>query len=70
MRPQQECWPYRAQTGEISFGPDLWRDREIRDVMWLEDELSDNLLDLYERHRPWALERRAADLFCRAGKLS
>jgi hypothetical protein len=70
LRPQQELWPYRAQAKEISFRPDLWKDSEIRDLMWLEDELSANLLDLYERHRPGALSCRAANLFWRARKVA
>lgn len=66
--PQQERWPYRTQANEIIFKPNLWKDSEIRDLMWLEDELSGSLLDLYERHRPGALERRATNLIWQARK--
>jgi hypothetical protein len=70
LRPKQEHWHYHDRSGEISFKPDLWKESEIRDLMWLEDELSDNLLDLYETHRPGALERRSANLFWRARKVA
>lgn len=70
LNPQQERWPYRSQAREISFKPDLWKDNEIRNLMWLEDELSGSLLDLYESYRPGALERRAANLFCRVRKVA
>lgn len=68
LRPQQERWPYRAQTREIGFRPDLWKDNEIRDLLWLEDELSGCLLDVYEKYRPGVLERRAMNLTWRARK--
>lgn len=68
--PQQERWPYRPQTMEIGFRPDLWRDTEIKDLMWLQDELSELLLDLYERLRPGVLERRAEALSWRARKVA
>jgi hypothetical protein len=54
LRPQQERWPYRAHAGEIGFRTDLWKDNEIRDLLWLEDELSGCLLDVYEKNRPGA----------------
>jgi hypothetical protein len=62
MRPQQDRWPYRPAIGEIGFRPDLWRENEIKDLLWLEDELSGCLLDLYDRYRPGVLERRAMNL--------
>jgi hypothetical protein len=68
--PQQERWPYRLHTREISFRPDHWKDSEIRDLLWLEDELSGCLLDLYERCRPGALERRAMNLIMRSRKVA
>jgi hypothetical protein len=68
--PQQERWPYRVHAGEISFRPDHWKDNEIKDLLWLEDELSGCLLDLYARRRPGALEHRAANLIWRARKVA
>jgi hypothetical protein len=68
--PQQERWPYRLHAREISFKPDHWKDSEIKDLLWLEDELSGCLLDLYESCRPGALERRAMNLIMRSRKLA
>ncbi len=68
--PVQERWPYRAYTGEIRFNPNHWKDSEISDLLWLEDELSGCLLDLYEKYRPGALARRALDLIWRARKVA
>ena len=66
--PQQERWPYRVHAGEISFRPDHWKDNEIKDLLWLEDELRGCVLDLYARRRPGTLEHRAANLIWRAEK--
>jgi hypothetical protein len=68
--PQQERWPYRAHCREIRFNPHHWKDSEIEDLLWLEDELSRCLLDLYEKHRPGALERRAMKLMWQARKVA
>ena len=51
-----------------NFKPGQWRDSEIKDLLWLEDELSGCLLELYEKYRPGALEHRAMALMCRAAK--
>jgi hypothetical protein len=66
--PQQEQWPYRAHTGEISFRPDHWSAADLADLLWLEDELSGYLLDLFEKRRPGVLETRANELIWRAKK--
>jgi hypothetical protein len=68
--PQQERWPYHTHSGEISFNPQHWKDNEVEDLLWLEDELSGCLLDLHEKYRPGALERRAMDLILRARKVA
>ena len=70
LRPQQERWPYRADAKEIIFKPDLWKNNEIEDLLWLEDELTGSLLNVYERYRPGALQRRAESLFLRARKVA
>ncbi len=67
---QQERWPYHVPAREISFKPDHWNDSEIRDLLWLEDELSGCLLELYDRLRPGALERRATNLIWHARKVA
>jgi len=68
--PLQERWRYRAGSGEISFQAAHWKNGEIQDLLWLEDELSGYLLDVYERHRPGALERRAMSLILQASKVA
>ncbi|MEY9536886.1 hypothetical protein [Sinorhizobium fredii] len=64
----QDRWPYRPLLREIGFNPHRWRDSEIQDLLWLEDELSGSLLDLYEKHRPGVLERRAMNVIWQARK--
>ncbi len=66
LSPQQERWRYRLDAREISFRPDHWKDSEIRDLLWLENELSGRLLDLYGTRRPGALEQRAMKLIMRS----
>jgi hypothetical protein len=66
--PQQARWPYRPQTGEMVFRPDLWGNNHNTELLWLEDELSGHLLSLYERHRPGMLEGWALELIWSAKK--
>ena len=67
---QQERWPYRADIREIGFNPGRWKDSDVSDLLWLEDELSGCLLELYEKRRPGVLARRARDLMWRARKVA
>ncbi|WP_456686521.1 hypothetical protein, partial [Bradyrhizobium sp. P5_C11_2] len=62
LRPQQLQWPYHAHAGEIVSRPSEWTHSETADLMWLEDELSSSLLELYERRRPGVLQNRAENL--------
>jgi hypothetical protein len=66
----QERWPYQVASRNIIFNPHRWRDGEIEDLLWLEDELSDCVLDLFERRRPGLLERRATGLMWRVRKVA
>jgi hypothetical protein len=66
----QERWPYQSESRKITFNPHHWRDAEIEDLLWLEDELSNCVLDLFEKRRPGLLERRAAGLLWRARKVA
>lgn len=66
--PQQDRWQYNPYSGELTFRPDYWKDSEIRDLLWLEDELSGCILDLYNRYKPYALMRQALNLIWRARK--
>jgi hypothetical protein len=65
---QQARWRYRAQYREISFDAGDWKKNEIQDLLWLEDELSFSVLELYERRNPGVLEQRATSLLERARK--
>jgi hypothetical protein len=67
---QQKRWPYRPVSGEIAFRPDRWKEKDIKDLLWLEDELSSHLLDLFERQRSGLLSRCAERLILRARKVA
>ena len=58
----QERWAYDAQTGEIRVKPAFFDPSEIRDLLWLQKELGSDILDLYDLHRPGALEIRSERL--------
>jgi len=66
----QQRWRYDARSREISFSTRRWRENEIDDLMWLEDELSAYLIALYEKNRPRVLERRAMNLIRQARKVA
>jgi hypothetical protein len=70
LRCHQERWVYRERSREIVFDPHRWSDSDIHDLLWLEDELSGCLLDLYEKRRPGLLEQRATELMWRAKKVA
>ena len=62
--PLQDKWRYDAQAEEIRFQPTTLCPNEIQDLLWLQEELGADILDLYDLHRPGALEQRAEEL-CR-----
>ena len=68
LLPLQERWRYCPAAGQISFSPRHWTSADITDLLWLEDELSSCLLDLYASHRPGVLYDRAISLIWRARK--
>jgi len=70
LRCHQERWPYRERSRDIAFDPHRWSDGDIQDLLWLEDELSGCLLDLYEKRRPGLLEQRATELVWLAKKVA
>jgi hypothetical protein len=47
---------------ELRLRPSPYTPDEIDDLLWLQDELTDEVLDRYDRVAPGALERRAARL--------
>lgn len=61
LQPMQDLWRLRTD-GDVSFRPALLKAGELDDLVWLQDELSERLLDLYDKHTPGRLEQRAWDL--------
>lgn len=57
--PLQEQWRLEAGGG-LRYQPPV-RD-DLDDLLWLQEELSEDLLELYDRHKPGALKRRSAYL--------
>ena len=66
--PLQDRWRYDAQTEEIRFRPATLCPNEIRDLLWLQEELGSDILDLYDLHRPGTLEHRAEELLRTLGR--
>lgn len=60
--PLQDRWRYDAQAEEIRFQPATLTPSEIQDLLWLQEELGSDILDLYDLHRPAILKRRAERL--------
>ncbi len=58
---QQRYVPNLA-AGELQLRPSPYTPDEIDNLLWLQDELTDEVLDRYYRVAPGALERRAARL--------
>lgn len=55
-QPLQEQW--RIVGGELRYRPIHWSREDVADLLWLQDELSDDLFDAYDRFTPGRLERR------------
>ncbi|MDE0263594.1 MAG: hypothetical protein OXJ37_14425 [Bryobacterales bacterium] len=60
--PLQERWRYNTQTEEICFRPTILTPSEIQDLLWIQKELTSDILDLYDLYRPRVLENRAEEL--------
>ena len=60
--PLQERWRYDEPAGEIRSRPTILTSSEIQDLLWLQEELTSDILDLYDLHRPQVLENRAEKL--------
>ena len=58
----QERWVYDALAGDFRLKPTILMPREIRDLLWLQQELGSDILDLYDLHRPGVLELRSERL--------
>lgn len=58
--PMQQRW--RIVDGEVRLRPARWLRQEMSDLLWLQDELSGDLFDAYDRFAPGRLEHRIASL--------
>lgn len=58
LQPMQDRWVYDSVARNIRFRPQVLRNAgEIRDLLYLQDTLGQDIFDLYESHRPDILER-------------
>ena len=62
VMPMQNRWAYDPITRDIRFKPQVLRADELGDLLWIQDELGSDILDLYDLYRPGVLERRATML--------
>ena len=62
LMPMQERWVHDPITRDIQFKPRVLEASEIGDLLWLQDELGANIVDLYDLYHPDLLERRVAVL--------
>ncbi|MGH8542346.1 MAG: hypothetical protein ACREX3_01590 [Gammaproteobacteria bacterium] len=51
----------------LRFNATALNERDLDDLLWVQKTLSDELLDLVDRERPWYYERRAEALLGRLG---
>jgi hypothetical protein len=58
--PMQRRW--RIVDGEVRLRPSPWRRQDMLDLLWLQDELSGDLFDAYDRFAPGRIERRITSL--------
>lgn len=66
----QKRWRYRAVSRELVFELHRWTGSGIEELLWLEDELSGLLLELFERRRPGMLEAMAQKLIWQVKKVA
>lgn len=60
--PMQDRWQIQASM-DLLFRPMIWTKSELDDLLWLQAELTGDLLDLYDTHAPGRLERRQLELW-------
>lgn len=46
--------------GQLLFRPRRWSRQDVCDLLWLQDDLTEQLLDLYDLYAPERLERRVS----------
>jgi len=60
---ERACEPLRGRwklepNGTLNFDARCWGADEMDDLLWLQEELTDDVLTLYDTYRPGRLERR------------
>ena len=60
--PMQQRWHVDIDSRVVSLRLDNMDSTEIGDLLFLQDELTEDLLDAFEVHAPGALDRRASAL--------
>ena len=57
--PLQDKWRYHADVNEMRVQPATMSPDGIQGLLWLQEELGSDILDLYDLHHPGTLECRA-----------
>ena len=60
--PMQERWRLNVDATAVRLRLDHMNSTEIADLLFLQDELTENFLDAFEVHAEGVLERRASSL--------
>ena len=58
----QERWRYDTRSAEIRFKPSIIGAKEIQDLLWVQEELGSDILDLYYHYRSESIELREVRL--------
>jgi len=59
--PLQDRWQLQ-HNGTLNFCARRWGADDIDDLLWLQNELTGDVLDLYDTYRPGRLEKRMEQL--------
>ncbi len=60
--PMQQRWRLDIDAREVCISLDNLNSTEIEDLLFLQDELTEDFLDVFEMHAPGVLERKAQNL--------
>ena len=62
LPPMQQRWRLNIDKREVSLSLDNINSTEIEDLLFLQDELTEDFLDVFEVHAPGVLDQRASAL--------
>lgn len=68
IMPMQKRWT--IDNDELRFKPGLFNESDLRDLIWLQRELTTEVLDMYDTYRPGKLEALAEPLVGRLEALT